>query len=488
MSLIATVVGYTSQSTTQILAIFSSPGGHARIAYDDAAGRHMRDVPIIAASPYGLALFRLTGISGNQLKYAVGVAADGVSGSDLLATGSKTLRMLDPSKPLRIALASCNDIDNHKFPKPQRPALWTKLGELVANDKVDLIVHAGDQIYADGPPLGWSQSEGHTVAYRRHYVNTWSHPEVAKVLGSCPNLMMWDDHEIYDGWGSNDEDVSPKAQQRFQAAAQAFREFQDALNPPDRLAAGFGWIAKYKDQAIIAVDGRTNRRWSTGTILGKAQLDDLELQLHQLARSDPKDRLKHLYVVVGTPVVYIPLLVVEKLTSFVGRSLLDDIRDGWSASNNRNECRRFLMSLMNFAGHSPETQVTIIAGDIHVGTLGQIDTTLGFGPGRVAPRIYQVTASGIGRPAPSGASALGISLVASGASQELFNQDIQGSLRKLSGSKHPYCLIERNFAVLDPSNGKGDDQRDWDARGNLWVKFHTEFSGSSGLEQQLPKR
>ena len=484
MSLIATVVGYTSQSTTQILAIFSNAGGNARIAYDDAGGRHALDVPIVAAPPYGLAKFHLTGISGTELKYAVGAASSGGSASDLLATGTKTLRMLDPSKPLRIALISCNDIDNHKFPKPQRPALWTKLGQLVANEEVDLLVHAGDQIYADNAPVGWSPSEGHLAAYRRHYVNTWSHPAVAKVLGSCPSLMMWDDHEIYDGWGSNDNDVSPEAQQRFQAAAQAYREFQDSLNPPDRLASGFGWIAKYRDQAIIAVDGRSHRRWSTGAILGKAQLDDLELQLNDLS----KLQLKHLYVVVGTPVVFIPLLLAEKFTSLIGRSVLDDIRDGWSASKNRNECRRFLMSLMNFAGHSPQTQVTIVAGDIHVGTLGQIDTTLGFGPSGSMPRIYQVTASGIGRPAPSGAAAFGLSLVSSGDTQELFNQDIVGSLRKLSGSDHPYCLTQRNFAVLDPSNGKEGGQRDWDAKGNLWVKFHTAASDSSGLEQQLPRR
>ena len=37
-----------------------------------------------------------------------------------------------------------------------------------------------------------------------------------------------------------------------------------------------------------------------------------------------------------------------KLASVFSPASVDDIRDGWTASNNRNECRRFLMTLLNF--------------------------------------------------------------------------------------------------------------------------------------------
>lgn len=291
---------------------------------------------------------------------------------------------------------------------------------------------------------------------------------------------MWDDHEIYDGWGSNDGDETPAAQARFQAAAQAFRDFQDPLNPPDRLARGFGWVANYGESAIVAVDGRSQRRWSTGTILGKAQLDELELKLNELARLN----LKQLLVVVGTPLVYVPLIAAEKLVQAFNPSGLDDIRDGWTASNNRTECRRFLMSLLNFAGHSPAAQVTIAAGDIHVGTVAQIDTQLGFGPNRVQPRIYQVTSSGISRPSPARAEAFALALITGGGSQDLFNRDIQGTLSRINGSDHAFCVSHRNFAILDPSDGKGG----WDEHGNLWVRFHTEIGDGTVLEAMLPRR
>jgi len=485
MALISTVVGHTTSSSAQILAIFDGPAAAtARLVYRDGNGvQAPLDLPISSAAPYGLATFRLGNLVGDQVTYAVADFGAGATPPDsaalLAGTAAKTFRTLAPG-PLRVCLLSCNDIDNHAFPKTERAALWKRLGKLVADGEVDLLVHAGDQIYGDDEPAGWSPAEGRTAAYRRHYVETWSHPDVAPVLATCPSVMMWDDHEIYDGWGSNDNDVTVAARARYAAAEQAYKEFQDPLNPPDRLAPGLGWIAKYGDLAILAVDGRSQRRWSTGTILGKAQLDDLELKLSDLGKLG----LKHLLVVVGTPVVHVPLIAAEKLAAVLSPSSLDDIRDGWTASNNRTECRRFLMTLLNFAGFSPKTQVTIVAGDVHVGTLAQIDTRLGFGLNKQQrPRLYQVTSSGISRPAPTGVAAFMLSLITNGGEQDLFNKDIAGVLSKISGSDHDFCIAHRNFAILDPSDGQGG----WDRNGNLWVRFHAELGDGKVLEHLLPR-
>ncbi len=482
MALKTTVVGHTSMTTSRVLAIFDETSGHARLVYKDGANEAHVDAPIVPAAPYGLAAFQLKGLSGAKVTYGVG--AHGPAGPPepiaVLGANTATFRPL-ASGPLRVGLVSCNDIDNRSIPKERRGALWRELKRVVAEERVDLLVHAGDQIYGDGAPVGWSASEGRAAAYRRHYVNAWSHPDVAAVLSSVPNVMMWDDHEIYDGYGSNDNDPTEAAQLRYRAAEQAFREFQVALNPPDRLSqSGFGWVGKYGELAIVAVDGRSQRRWSRGAILGKQQLDDLELRLNELAGLG----LKHLFVVVGTPVVYLPLIAAEKLAGVFSPSSVDDIRDGWSASNNRNECRRFLMSLLNFAGHSPKTQVTLLAGDVHVGTLSQIDTKLGFGPQRIRPRLFQITSSGIARPAPSGVEGFLMSAITNGGTQALFNRDIEGVLRKIDGLEHDYCVSHRNFAVIDPSDGHGE----WDRNGNLWVHFHVERNGVTVVEQLLPRK
>lgn len=482
MPVLTTVVGHTTITTTRILAAFDGAAGkRARLAYSQgSAAVQVLDLAIQEAAPFGLAVFELEDLQGSHVRYAVADYQDGQpapDGAALLDGASAKSFRLQPDGPLRVVLVSCNDIAAGALQKQQRGAMWRRLKKLVDGGEVDLIVHAGDQIYGDGYPKGMKQGEGRLEAYRRHYVNTWSTPDVAAVLGSCPNVMMWDDHEIYDGYGSNDNDDTEQAQQRFRAARQAFSEFQDPLNPPQRLAGGFGWIGRYQDVAIVALDGRTERRWASGKILGNQQLESLELELSKL------NGLRHLFVVVGTPLVYIPLIAAEKLAGAFGMEGLDDIRDGWTASNNRDECRRLLMRLLSFAGFSPRTMVTILSGDVHVGSIAQIDTRLPFGPDKVRPRLYQVTSSGIARPAPSGVAATLLSAVSGGGSQELFNTDIQGALLKVSGSDRAHCVAHRNFALLDPSDGAGN----LDKFGNLRVRFHSEQSGAPVLQQLLPK-
>lgn len=36
--------------------------------------------------------------------------------------------------------------------------------------------------------------------YRDIYRKTWSHPYTAYCLANCPNLMIYDDHEVRDNW------------------------------------------------------------------------------------------------------------------------------------------------------------------------------------------------------------------------------------------------------------------------------------------------
>lgn len=71
-----------------------------------------------------------------------------------------------------------------------------------------------------------------TASYRQWYFRTWSHRATQDVLDSCPSVMTWDDHDVYDGWGSNDDDTEPPQQAFFAAARRAFVEFQTMDGPP----------------------------------------------------------------------------------------------------------------------------------------------------------------------------------------------------------------------------------------------------------------
>ena len=87
-------------------------------------------------------------------------------------------------------------------------------------DSVDLVIAGGDQCNSDGVPTLdiWRylnrrmRREGEDLLpdeesmlswYRYIYCGYWGFPSVQEVFESCPTYMIWDDHEIGDGWGSH---------------------------------------------------------------------------------------------------------------------------------------------------------------------------------------------------------------------------------------------------------------------------------------------
>jgi phosphodiesterase/alkaline phosphatase D-like protein len=86
-----------------------------------------------------------------------------------------------------------------------------------------LLLLGGDQLYSDSmweeldvlskwaalpTKEGVKQAASDTLKrqiadfFRGLYPNRWSQAAVAKALATIPTLMMWDDHDIMDGWGS----------------------------------------------------------------------------------------------------------------------------------------------------------------------------------------------------------------------------------------------------------------------------------------------
>ena len=62
-------------------------------------------------------------------------------------------------------------------------------------------------ILKDVPKEQWmSKKEVICEKYREVYRETWKHPHTANCLAHCPNLMIYDDHEIRDNWGDNQSD------------------------------------------------------------------------------------------------------------------------------------------------------------------------------------------------------------------------------------------------------------------------------------------
>jgi len=72
--------------------------------------------------------------------------------------------------------------------------------------------------------------------YFNLYCERWSQPEPARMLASIPTVMMWDDHDIFDGWGSYPEGVNKcdVYQGIFASARDNFRAFQMQLTDTEK--------------------------------------------------------------------------------------------------------------------------------------------------------------------------------------------------------------------------------------------------------------
>src|SRR5690606_33281188 len=43
--------------------------------------------------------------------------------------------------------------------------------------------------------------------YDEIYQKRWNNPDMSLMLATIPSVMMWDDHDIFDGWGSYPEEL-----------------------------------------------------------------------------------------------------------------------------------------------------------------------------------------------------------------------------------------------------------------------------------------
>jgi phosphodiesterase/alkaline phosphatase D-like protein len=481
----------------------------AHLAWSEQAhgGEQLTTVMLREAPPYRMGTFELSGLTpGATIRYAVDCAALGLPASmpsALLADAARrhSFRLLpaDSGRPLRVALLSCNAIEHAD--ERTRFDMWKRLRQQIDAGRVDLLIHSGDQIYADHI---WQRYEKYhpgpsvdvlTAEYRELYVRLWGdNPDIRGVLASCPSVMTWDDHDIYDGFGSNDDDDLPSARRYLQAASQAFRDFQGVNNPPldpaylthrdgTQVPANDSFFSCFRSNGIgfILLDGRTNRNYHRSTVLGANQLRVLETVL-EAWKADTS--LRWVYVVIGVPLVHAEVAAALAVSEAMGDpgGIVDDLRDNWVSPNNREECRRLLMTLFDFMVHRPDLEITTLGGDVHVGTVARIWSSIHVLPNGRTPEFYQVTSSGIAHPAPEGIKAVAIRNATKKVRHSLAGgQQIQGALMPIPGNPGTRILWKRNFALLKLGPGEGTQ---WDPKRMLRVEFHAE-GFSHPLEAEL---
>ncbi|AKH70560.1 hypothetical protein IMCC21906_02920 [Spongiibacter sp. IMCC21906] len=419
------------------------------------------------------------------------------------------------------------------------------------NQRFHLLLMGGDQIYFDSiwediKPLkewiGLSREEQlkYTVNaaldrkiedyYFKQYSIRWLPNErlswgrqqktldAAQAMSRMPTVMMWDDHDIFDGWGSYSTEMqrSPLFQRLFYHARRAFWVFQmqhaidklpelttrsnldvrtdDPIFEPlhwkqilktDRLALplldkqpGFTFVHSVGPTQLVVADLRTER--SHEQVLGPDTWDALKYWLKQVPaneRKHPGAGCQHLLFMSSVPVVHPKLSLAEAFMDSFGSdhvldSSADDLKDHWTNDDHEGERKRLIETLLNVA-EDKALKVTIISGDVHVAAWG-VTSRKDVEPKANWAQIQQLTSTAVVHPSlVSVMERLFFHVLNSVAKKkQVMDVNLEAEMMLFPGSNR-YVMASRNWLAVELDIGTPNQ-----GGSKLWATWRCETKSS----------
>lgn len=276
----------------------------------------------------------------------------------LPATGSAPER-------LRLASASCQRFTT---------GYYTAYAHMAAED-LDLVVFLGDYIYENGdtgPVRSHMSEECRTlVDYRNRYALYRGDAQLQRAHARCPWAVIWDDHEVDNNYVADISAVDdPEFLARRTAAYQAFYEHMPIrVAPPEG-----GALAIY-------------RGFAWGDLAELFLLDTRQYRTDQLCMDDPGEDCGDLadedgqmlgpeqeqWLTAGleaSPAIWkiIAQQVVFSKVDFSGLLINWDQWDGYPKARQR---------MLDFFAAEQLENVVILAGDLHVGGMAELNAVAG---------------------------------------------------------------------------------------------------------------
>ncbi|GAB5445320.1 alkaline phosphatase D family protein [Gymnodinialimonas sp.] len=384
------------------------------------------------------------------------------------------------SGDLRLAYASCNGEEHGDLDRDEdeRNAMWAHLAVQHRAAPFALLLHGGDQVYADEATKGHPLSEDwpeklprdplpHDLddlrthlreGFAERYITQLQHADYAWLVARAPSLAQWDDHDICDGWGSlpRSRTYSAVGKVLFEVAKEAALAFQHGTvsgDLPPRFADPEGyhlnWAVEAPGLRLLGPDLRSERT-------RRQVMDDggwADVEAHAKAEFEGRT-----LVMSSVPLLGPRLSVLEALMVLTPKmqKYEDDLRDQWQSRAHRDSWRRMLRAMMQMQEQEGQ-DVTILSGEIHLATRATMAA-------RNGQMLHQLVASGITHRPPPRAWARTL-----GALSRLGEAPLPGHrirIRRIPGQALRY-VAERNALVLE-------------RRGDTWeAVWHFEHSGPS---------
>ncbi len=387
-----------------------------------------------------------------------------------------------PSKEekIKIAYSSCNGFSSKDLRmKADYPFVMRKtlIGEHYPESPFSLAIMGGDQVYADqiwdnslAPSVkGWSISDkkdrlewippNKTKSevekfYENLYIEKWNQKEMAQILATIPTIMMWDDHDIFDGWGSYDKDIQNCDMYKtiFAAAKKYFELFQirteknsTLLNKSDK-KNHYSFVVEFRDYKILGLDNRSER--TRKEIMSESNWKDVKTFLKNGQSSTT-------LVLTAVPLLYRDIKAAEEAISITPwqEEVTDDLIDHWQSKYHNGERLKLIYNLFDFKNKSEKNTLILLSGDVHVGYAGIFFDKRD--PDRKS-MMHQIVSSAMVHPPPTFIQWQGIMLFSNDDKKDFEDNQFSSEFTKLYNTNDLF-LRTRNFATLQ----KGTDSKIW---------------------------
>lgn len=294
--------------------------------------------------------------------------------------------------------------------------MWESFDRELSAANARFVIGAGDQVYVDGNDdlniWNWLRNvkkqnptlDDMVSWYRDIYRGFWGGLPVRRVFQNFPNYMIWDDHEILDGWGSYTEaelavqlsrsfqlqDTAENLrliQQMFRASKQVYQEYQHCHNPnTDLTIEQWDFSFNYGTSAFYTLDMRGHRDFNRDSVrvLGIEQLNRFEDWVDRQYNSGARV----LFVVTPSPMVHLNAFLVNTL-DIPYLKYSDDLRDNWEHKAHWEERNQVLGKVFQWSQETKQP-VVFLGGDVHIGAVFSLSH-----PHYPEARVFQLTSSAI---------------------------------------------------------------------------------------------
>jgi alkaline phosphatase D len=285
------------------------------------------------------------------------------------------------------------------------PDIW----EWLQNNKDELI-----QAYEKKGKLQGAELDAYLLnLYRWYYRVYWKFPHMQEMYANIPQYMIWDDHEIMDGWGSRtvgerldilsryfraDDPVTDQQiiDSMWNAARTAYFEYAHSHNPPTNIDKtmlktpgqciwDYGFVKGTTPFYVLDLRGHHDVDQPRNKLLGDAQIE----RFVEWLDSDAVKKSRIVFVVSSVPFVHWKSFVMT--AGSLIDSLRDDLMDEWDHKSNHEE-RNFLLEKIFAALDAEGRTLVFLSGDVHCAAAFKLQHQ-----NYRKANVFQITSSAISR-------------------------------------------------------------------------------------------